>query len=163
MIDDALYIVGGIFVLAISLLVIVLASNTLRNAIVGDAATPGIGLDAANNATMSSVFNRMPKALDNAFGFAVLAVMGGSLALLYFIETTPALFFVIVIIEGLLLIVSGLLANAWAKVGESFTATLGDVPKMDFIMSHWLVFVSLYFLLAMVIFFAKPGGSSPQA
>jgi hypothetical protein len=152
MIDDLFYIIAGGFTLAVAILIVIIASIYMGQV------SDNVGMTSEYNQTMHNTFARFPVVFDNMVAFIIVGLMGASLALLYYVSVSPALFFVIILMCSLAVIVTGFMSNAWTSIITSgaISAVAGSVPKMNFIMTHYVAFVMLYIVLSMIVFFAKP-------
>lgn len=153
MMDDMAFIIMGGFFLATTLLVIMVWSGYVQEALGGIET-----LEPSANATVQGVMSDYPAVFDNTFAFVVIGLMLISLVLLYFIPITPALFFFIVLIIAVFSIVAGYVSNAWGELtATEFLAPMAaSMSKTDFFMSNLMVIVMLYAFAALIVFFAKP-------
>lgn len=118
------------------------------------------GLNAAGKTMMSNYNTRYPVVMDYAFLSIFLGAILGVLALVWFLDVHPVILFALIIVVVLIAAVAGYFANAWAEMAESgaMSAAITSLPLTNFILSNYLIMVGIMGFLALIVFFAKPGG-----
>lgn len=155
MIQDYMYMVVSMFMIAVIILVAFVCFAYLRDGF-ADADIAQVHKDF-----LTDQVEDFHNGWDYGFLTFYVVFTIGLMITSYALRTVPVffviLFFVIIILGG----VAGYLANAFYEFTSVAPLSLAaaNFPIMNYIMTHYLVFVILTGFLMLVSFFAKPEGS----
>jgi hypothetical protein len=100
--------------------------------------------------------------MDNVFDYGILTLFVGVLISLlitsYVLQTNPALFFIVVLVVGIMGAVAGYFSNAYNTFinDSTFTTISSNFPVTNFLMNNYLIIVIITVFLMLIVFFAKP-------
>ena len=122
-----------------------------------DTAFTSAGID--DEGVVSEMFTAYQDYIDPLFLSIAIALWIGSLFLAYFISSHPIMFWaywMVCMVGG---ITGVYLANAWIDLVASapFNVLIADFAIMNYILSHYLIFLLVYGFSLLLVFFAKPG------
>ena len=152
MIDDLVYFVGALFVIAIVIITGYVAFDGLYTGI-----NESTTIAQEHKNFLKGQFDRYEN-LDYSFLFIFVCVFIAILLLSWILATYPAMFivffFMVIILSGL----AGILANAWIDISADTVlgAAMTNFPIMSFIMENYLLFIAITTITMIIVFFAKP-------
>lgn len=152
MIDDLIYFVGALFVVAVVIILGYIAFDGLNTGISDNAEIAQTHKDF-----LDGQFERY-KNLDYSFLVIFIAVFIGILLISWVLATYPGFFvvffFMIIILSGL----AGFLANAWIEMSADTVlgAAMSNFPITSFILQNYLLFIAVTTMTMIIVFFAKP-------
>lgn len=98
---------------------------------------------------------------DYTFLTVMIASMIGLLILSWYLDSNPAVFFVLIFIVVVVAGLAGFLSNAFADIaGDALLGgSFDNFPITSFIMNNYMMFIIVQVFLMMLVFFGKPGGA----
>lgn len=155
-IQDGLYLVVVIFMLAMFSLVAYISLNLLNSSIQADDS-----IDPAAKAHLDTLDTRFPAIFDWAFILLIVGVLIGSMIVSYIVPANPLFFFFLIFFVIVIGAFAGFMSNAWDGAtddGGVVSAAESAFPMTKFVMDNYLVFTIVNLMLMSVVFYAKPEG-----
>ena len=94
--------------------------------------------------------------------FFIFMMFGISIvASLFFLDSNPALFFIIIILFAFILLLIGIFSNVFenfTETGEEYSQRK-DMPITDYLMDNMLMFVLIFGIIGVIILYAQIGRS----
>ncbi len=149
------FIFFGIIILVLAIIIIVAGNLTqdfteqINNSSIGE---EGKGV-------MTKYSDRYNGVFDNILFFVFIMFGISIIASLYFLESNPALFFMLIIIFAFILILIAIFSNVFenfTETGEEYDQRK-ELPITDFLMDNYLMFVLVFGIAGVIILYAQIG------
>jgi hypothetical protein len=121
----------------------------------------GSSASVESKSIMDDNEGRFTNIFDGIFTFAFVLMIIAVFISLFLLDTHPAAFFIVIIVFAFILIPLGILGNVFEDFTNtsSITTTATAFTYTGYIMSHWLIIITVCGFIGMVLLFAKLKGA----
>ncbi|MFO7968662.1 MAG: hypothetical protein R6U15_00935 [Candidatus Izemoplasmatales bacterium] len=145
-----------VIVVMFVLIIMAVAGNKIYNNVNDELQSDDDFSNSSKN-LLNDKTKQYPQIFDGVFIFLLVGMWITSLAFAYFIDTTPILFVVSIILLIIILIIGAIISNAYIELTEeeTFNSAPTDFPISYFIMSHLVETLIAIVLSITIVLFAK--------
>lgn len=152
-ISDVVFVVAILFVIALSFLVILFISTTLRDNMV-----PAITImDNTSGAMLNQTISAVPQTIDTAFLIILVGLIIGVLISSFLFYSHPIFMILYIILSVGALLISVIFSNVYETVSTTsgLNSTIASMPIANYVMLHLPLFVLGIIALSIIIIYAK--------